>query len=146
MGKVTKKQAESVLAAVAEWMQTKGYGSVTACGSCEGCTSTETRFVIARQRYGHEDPATVCDHCDPLMYCDKPKFGPAPTGEEAAARGLGPVLRMDFDWIGLPGPAVILEGGPYDWAISCSFEVQEKVGSAVFVEPITSWALGIYPG
>jgi hypothetical protein len=29
--------------------------------------------------------------------------------------GSGPELVMDFDWVGTPGPAIVWEGGPFEW-------------------------------
>ena len=69
---------------------------------------------------------------------------PAPTGAEAALRGLGPQLVMDWDWPGSPTPAIILEGGPYDWAVACCAAVQAAV-PGVYVEPYSGWALCVYP-
>jgi hypothetical protein len=71
----------------------------------------------------------------------------------------GPVLRKDWDWGYGPVPyAITWEGGPYDWAAlstaggrdeefgfkvePITYEQQRELG--VFLEPYTSWALGIY--
>lgn len=67
------------------------------------------------------------------------KYGISPTSE------YGPELRMDFDWFGHGGwPTIVWEGGPYDWAVDCSFEVLEDCPRGVWLEPATGWALGIY--
>jgi len=127
MNKVTKKQAEAVLTAVAEWMGTKGYGTPI-------CPDGKPLSGIAGMQ--HPD-GTWCEGC---------KFGPAPTGPNAAYRGEGPELRMDWDWAN--APSVILEGGPDEWAIACSFAVQQAMDAKkvpVYVEPYASWALSIYP-
>lgn len=80
-------------------------------------------------------------------YGDK-NGGPAPTGRDAAYRGAGPELRMDFDFLGLgETPTVVLEGGPYEWSMECSWWVQQRLderGVPVWVEPYTSWALSVY--
>jgi hypothetical protein len=57
----------------------------------------------------------------------------------------GPQLRMDFDWFGHgASPAIVWEGGPYDWASECSFELLKVLPKGVWLEPATSWALNIY--
>lgn len=83
-----------------------------------------------------------------------------------------PKLLMDFEWgyWGYSTPAVVWEGGPYDWTIAFTGggltdeeramegEIKELFGATVkhkqpepakvegvFLEPITGWALGIYP-
>lgn len=128
--KVTQVQATKVLNLVAEWMGKQGYGVIIPCGKCVGCQKHPT--ALREWEWA----------------CDKPTFGPAPTGPEAATRGEGPMLIMDWDWsFGGPIPTVILEGGPYDWAISCSYWVQERCherGIPVFVEPYSGWALCLY--
>lgn len=66
----------------------------------------------------------------------------------------GPVLTMSWDWAGSgSSPAIVWEGGPYDWAILASGGGRDEWGiehqpvrvSGVFLEPVTGWALGIYP-
>ena len=57
---------------------------------------------------------------------------------------------MDWKFLSMSGyPTVVLEGGPEEWAIACSFWVQEQLDAKglghVFVEPATSWALAIFP-
>lgn len=81
--------------------------------------------------------------------------------------GTGPVLLKDWDWTaGGPVPyAIVWEGGPYDWAVTFnSDDVDEELAAlgaefgltfgpspipvlpdAVYTEPVTGWALGIYP-
>lgn len=68
-----------------------------------------------------------------------------------------PVLIMDWDWFGDGGgrPAIIWEGGPFEWALFANFGGKDEFGfdvaeadydrDEVFVEPLTTWALGIYP-
>lgn len=54
----------------------------------------------------------------------------------------GPQLQMKFDWLGDGGyPAIVWEGGPYEWACENHWLMFDEV----FVEPITNWALGIFP-
>ena len=53
----------------------------------------------------------------------------------------GPKLIMDFDWLGYGGqPHIVWEEGPFEWALKFR---TAKVN--VFLEPMTNWALGIYP-
>lgn len=130
MTKVTNKQAEAVLTEVAAWLGKKGLGPI----SCN-----EGREL----RYGVE-------HIDDDTICENYTVGPAPTGRDAAYSGLGPELRLDFEpwWGGSKHPAVILEGGPDEWAVASCYEVQQalnKKGIKVFVEPATSFILGIFP-
>lgn len=128
MSAVTEAQAYGALNAVAEWMGTKGYG---------GWACPEGRPLDVALT--HIDDDTPCTHGHAT---------PAPTGPEAAYRGEGPELRANWDWTDRPVPyAIILEGGPDDWAIECAFPVQKALKAAgcdVFVEPITSFALGVY--
>lgn len=125
---VSRSTAETVLDLVAEWLGQHG------CGTPVCPDGRDLNWVVS-----HTDDGTSC-----LDFT----VGPAPTGEEAANRGLGPVLRMDWDWPGSPTPSVILEGGPYDWAVECSFDIQRSLderGIAAYVEPYSGWALCIYP-
>lgn len=122
--KVTEKQATAVLNAVAAWMGTKGYGTPT-------CPEGRALNYAAN----HVDDGTICFDCT---------VGPAPTGPDAAYRGIGPELVMDFDG----NPAIVLEGGPDEWAIRASFDIQREMdakGVKVFVEPYYSFVLSIYP-
>lgn len=130
MSKVTQKQAEAVLQEVAVWLGKKGLGTFT-------CNEGRALDYVVR----HTDDETPCDNYT---------VGPAPTGRDAAYRGEGPELRLDFEpwWGGAAHPAIILEGGPHDWTIACSYEVQQALdakGIKVFVEPATGWALGLFP-
>ena len=75
--------------------------------------------------------------------------GPAPTGDDAAARAEGPVLVPDWDWPSSgPTPTILLEGGPYDWAVEVSMD-EEVIAKArsygVFIEPYAGYALCLYP-
>lgn len=79
----------------------------------------------------------------PLLGCD----GPAPTGREAAYRGAGPMLNVAWEWPGRPTPTILLEGGPYDWAIDASFDEQviaEMRGLGLWCEPYAGYALCLY--
>jgi hypothetical protein len=125
--KLTAKQQQTALDAVAKWMGKKGYGTITPCGTCESCK--------AGLKYDWQ--------------CDEPEIGPAPTGEEAAHSGEGPVLNPSWDWPSSgPTPTIILEGGPEEWALEVTWdpEVREALDKAgIFAEPYASWALCLYP-
>lgn len=72
--------------------------------------------------------------------------GPAPTGRDAAWSALGPMLVPDWDWPSEPTPTVILEGGPYDWAAECPWDIQDQMRAiGVFCEPYAGYALCLYP-
>lgn len=129
MKKVTQKQADFVLKEVAKWLGDKGMGEPK-------CPERRTlgRYMT------HEDDGSMCLDCT---------FGPAPTGPEAAYKGIGPELRMDWDYPGTPTPTVILESGyaPEDWAIRCCYDVQKALDAKeipVMVEPYFSFALSMY--
>lgn len=129
MSKVTTKQAEFVLHEVAKWLGQHGLGQAT-CK--QGRDLTHGVF--------HADDNTVCEHF---------KIGPAPTGPDAAYRGIGPELKMEWDYPSEPTPTVILESGyaPEEWAIACCHEVQKALDAKkmpVMVEPYFSFALSIY--
>jgi len=82
----------------------------------------------------------------PLISEEPFKCGPCPTGEEAARSGLGPMLMMDYEgWYGPARPAIVLEGGPYDWAMEAAW-LPELKALGIFAEPIAGYALGLYPG
>lgn len=76
--------------------------------------------------------------------------GSAPTGHDAAYCGEGPELRREWDWVHGSADAILLEGGPYDWAVECCWEVQQAVDASkthrgqLFLEPYAGWALCIY--
>lgn len=125
MPKVTEKQATFVLNAVAEWLGKKGLGTPIC---------PEGRPL---DKYAQHDDGTPCSDCS---------LGPAPTGPDAAYRGEGPELKMYWDWA--EAPTVLLEGGPYEWAITCCGYVQSALdakGLKVYVEPYAGYALSIYP-
>jgi len=122
--KVTQKQAEATLATVAAWLGTKGMGT--------------PKCPKGREVDDH------LNHVDDGSECLFVTFGPAPTGQDAAYRGLGPELVMDRN----DHPTVLLEGGPYDWAIDCTYEVQavlDRKRVNVYVEPYAGYALSIFP-
>lgn len=66
----------------------------------------------------------------------------------------GPKLVKDWDWVGPTPYAIVWEEGPYDWAMLASGGGRTEFGSkvepvkvdGVFLEPVTGWALGVYPG
>lgn len=74
--------------------------------------------------------------------------GPAPTGPDAAYIADGPMLNMEWDWPSSgPTPTILLEGGPYDWAVECCWDVQQEINRKklpLFVEPYAGYALCIY--
>ena len=129
MKKVTQKQAEFVLQEVAKWLGTKGMGEpICPEGKELG------RYIE------HVEDNSPCLDCT---------FGPAPTGPEAAYNGIGPELNMEWAYPGDPTPSVILESGyaPDDWAIRCSYEVQQALDAKnipVMVEPYFSFVLSMY--
>lgn len=76
-----------------------------------------------------------------------PELGqPVPTGEDAAYRGLGPMLNMEWSWPSNgPTPTVILEGGPYDWAVEVGWDPQFQADTkGIYTEPYSGYALCIY--
>jgi hypothetical protein len=125
--KVTKAQAEKVLAEVAIYLGKQGLG-----------------VPVCPQGQPVDD---VLNHPDGSP-CDDVTFGPAPTGPEAAYKALGPMLNMAWEgWYGDTSPTILLEGGPYDWPIEGSYKIQQALdakGIPVRVEPRTGYALGIY--
>lgn len=123
---LTDEQTSAGLDLVAEWLATKGWG-VPRC--------PEARSLDFALR--HADDLTECKYV-----CD-----PAPTGPDAAARGIGPMLAPEWDWPSAgPTPTILLEGGPYDWAIDASFELAEKFRElGIFAEPYAGYALCLYP-
>lgn len=126
---VSKRDAEKVLREVAKWLATQGYGIPVPCGKCAYCRDYDVngeKYTLSKGEY-----------------CDNPRMDPAPTGPAAAYRGLGPELVMELDYCGGPRPAIVLEGGPYDWAVDCA-EVVQAACPKVFLEPVSGWALGIY--
>lgn len=122
---VTEDAATAVLRAVAAWMGRKGYGT-----------------------WLHAD-GTECDTV--ACYCndDIPHtVGPAPFGKDAADHGLGPALRMDWDWSGTPTPTILLEGGPEDWPMRVTSGRELRAVMAehgVWCEAYSGYALSIYP-
>lgn len=129
--RVSQQHADIVLHLVADWMGQRGYAESYTCPQ------------------GRQLDQFWVKHLDDETPCDDAVASAAPTGSRAAYRGLGPELRMDWDWPSSgPTPAVILEGGPYDWAVVCCGWVQDRLderGIPVFVEPYSGWALCLYP-
>lgn len=57
----------------------------------------------------------------------------------------GPQLVMDFDWLGHgEWPAIVWEGGPYEWATTESFALIKGGPRTMWYEPVTAWSLNIY--
>lgn len=70
--------------------------------------------------------------------------GNVPTGRDAAYSGTGPMLVEDWDG---DTPSVMLEGGPYEWALEATGYIQERIDAAgknLFVEPYYSFSINIY--
>jgi hypothetical protein len=68
-----------------------------------------------------------------------------PTGRDAAYRGDGPELNMEWDWPGQPTPTILLESSMFsNWAVEID---SAKVGrvAGVFAEPYAGYALCLYP-
>jgi hypothetical protein len=62
--------------------------------------------------------------------------------EQGTSWPSGPVLCRDFEgWYSTSRWAIVWEGGPYEWVVPVSFNVR----TAVFLEPINGFALGLYP-
>src|SRR5690606_845934 len=100
-------------------------------------TKTQAEFVLAK----------VAEWLGPKMGYE----GAAPTGDDAAYVGQGPALNMEWDWPSSgPTPTILLEGGPYDWAVECSWDVQREIDKSkahagkVWVEPYAGYALCVY--
>jgi hypothetical protein len=66
-----------------------------------------------------------------------------------------PVLRMDWEWPGQPTPAILWEGGPYDWTMYFPYggpteegitlpDVSADMPKGVHVEPYAGWATCLY--
>lgn len=69
---------------------------------------------------------------------------PAPTGEDAAYNGTGPVLYSDWTFRDIGGPAIVMETSE-DWV----FDFLEKNAAVldargIFAEPYSGWALCLY--
>lgn len=88
--------------------------------------------------------AAVAAYLGPRMGYD----GPTPTGQRASHNGEGPQLIEDWDWPGNPTPSILLEGGPYDWALDVTTDptfARKMQTAGVFAEPYAGWALCLYP-
>ena len=75
---------------------------------------------------------------------------PFPTGEQAAYRGLGPVLRPEYDgiWDTIPPtPTIILEGLPGAcWAYDAQHELEAALHDiGVRGVPLAGFALSLVP-
>ncbi len=78
------------------------------------------------------------------------KYGVEPYSLEPQAQGDGdwawsgqPTLVRDYgSWMRVTDWAIVWEEGPYDWAVMMP---QDATPASVFVEPIDSISLGIYP-
>lgn len=55
----------------------------------------------------------------------------------------GPELRENFDWVSNSRWAIVWEEGPFEWALNFSEKVD--LGTKVWSEPITNWAVALYP-
>jgi hypothetical protein len=70
---------------------------------------------------------------------------PAPSGKDAADQGMGPQLIMDWDWPGDPTPTILLEGGPYDWAIEIGSDIRDDLAKMrIWSEPYAGYALCLH--
>lgn len=60
---------------------------------------------------------------------------------ETPAYGVGgPQLVKGWDWYSHTAWAVVWEEGPFEW----SYYVDREMPTSVFMEPITTWSLGLY--
>lgn len=74
--------------------------------------------------------------------------GPAPTGLNAAHRGQGPRLDPKWDWAEVVTPTILLEGGPFDWAVDVSMDpevIHQLRTVGVYAKPYAGYALCLYP-
>lgn len=130
--KLTEAQCTKALIVVAEWLgKRKGMSPTFECPHDNACETNRP----------DEWPA----HKDATM-CPKPKLAAAPTGPDAARHALGPELNMTWSWPGKPTPTILLEGGPYDWAIEASCKLTHQFARlGIFAEPYAGYALCLYP-
>ena len=74
---------------------------------------------------------------------------PTPTGRDAYMHARGPMLVMDWQstFSSYPAcPTLLLEGGPFDWAVDASFDDELLADCAklgVYLEPWNGHALAI---
>lgn len=122
--KLSKTKQNKALQIIAKWLGPQ-MGTIRPCGKCGTCQT----------EYG--------------PFCENPTFLPAPTGPDAAYKGEGPMLNPEWDWPASgPTPTILLEGGPYDWAVYASLDpkvVDQMTEIGVFCESYSGYALCLYP-
>lgn len=127
--RLTPAQQDKALQIVAAWLGKKGLGDPI-------CPEGRALDNLAR-------------HTDDQSTCYRVQFGPAPTGHDAAMTATGPMLNREWDWPSAgPTPTILLEGGPYDWAVNASFDrgiIADMAKLGIFVEPYAGYALCLYP-
>jgi hypothetical protein len=73
------------------------------------------------------------------------------------AKNSSPKIVMDFDYFGRGStPAIVWEEGPFEWTYTFPYggidgefgfsvaDVSGYIPEGLFIEPITSWAVGVY--
>lgn len=67
-----------------------------------------------------------------------------------------PSVRFDWDWTGEPVTAIVWEEGPFQWTYLFPYGGRTEMGGEVpdvsgllpagwWAEPVTGWAIAIYP-